>query len=131
MTNQNADNAVQTDTMANESLKWARDGAKFINHMNSTIEKIKESSDETAKIHKTIDESAVQTNLLALNAAVEAALQYGLLDLFRIEKMILRELSGQYFLLPESDDHPDESETWNEWDQTDWFLLPNAGAGGR
>jgi len=73
VTNRNADNAVQTDTMAKESLKWARDGAKVMDHMNNTIEKIKDSSDETAKILKTIDEIAFQTNLLALNAAVEAA----------------------------------------------------------
>jgi len=52
--------------------------------------------------------------LEAINAAVDEALHYGLLDLLRIEKMILRELSGQYFLLPESDENLRESEPEDE-----------------
>src|SRR4029450_8572568 len=48
-------------------------GVEGMHKLSAAIEKIKASSDATAKVIKTIDEIAFQTNLLALNAAVEAA----------------------------------------------------------
>jgi methyl-accepting chemotaxis protein len=73
MTKQNADNARQANTTAAEAQKAARHGRDTMTKMSQSIHQIKNSSDETAKIIKTIDEIAFQTNLLALNAAVEAA----------------------------------------------------------
>ena len=73
MTRQNSGNAGQANTAAKEARDGARRGTQAMEQMNSVIEKIKVSSDETAKIIRTIDEIAFQTNLLALNAAVEAA----------------------------------------------------------
>jgi methyl-accepting chemotaxis protein len=66
MTTQTADNSRQ----ANES---ACKGGEAMGRMSRAIKDIKTSSDQTARIVKTIDEIAFQTNLLALNAAVEAA----------------------------------------------------------
>ncbi len=73
MTKQNADNAQQANTLSDEARKAADTGSQAMGKMNTAIQEIQKSSDETAKIIKVIDEIAFQTNLLALNAAVEAA----------------------------------------------------------
>ena len=73
MTKQNAENAGQAKSLAESARGSAERGNNGMKRMSDAIAKIKSSSDETAKIIKTIDEIAFQTNLLALNAAVEAA----------------------------------------------------------
>ncbi len=73
MTKQNAENAEKAKKLASEANHNAAQGKRAMERMSESINKIKESSDHTAKIVKTIDEIAMQTNLLALNAAVEAA----------------------------------------------------------
>ncbi|MDX9975781.1 MAG: methyl-accepting chemotaxis protein, partial [FCB group bacterium] len=73
MTVQNAESAQQANSMAEVAQSAARQGNDVMSRMAGAIQKIKQSSDQTARILKTIDEIAFQTNLLALNAAVEAA----------------------------------------------------------
>ncbi len=73
MTRSNADKAHEAMALAGAANTSAGKGAQAMTEMMAAIESIKQSSDETAKIVKTIDEIAFQTNLLALNAAVEAA----------------------------------------------------------
>ena len=72
-TKQNADNAEQADQAIKESASLVESGVDSMQRMSAAIGEIKESSNETSKIIKTIDDIAFQTNLLALNAAVEAA----------------------------------------------------------
>jgi len=73
MTKQNADNSNHAKLLATEAKAAANEGDASMKKMAEAIREIKQSSDNTAKIIKTIDDIAFQTNLLALNAAVEAA----------------------------------------------------------
>lgn len=73
LTKQNAQNAQKASELAKHTRSGADKGALDMNAMTVAMDAIKLSSDETAKIIKTIDEIAFQTNILALNAAVEAA----------------------------------------------------------
>ncbi|KKM45445.1 hypothetical protein LCGC14_1560840 [marine sediment metagenome] len=73
MIKQNAGNADEAKGLAETAQAAADKGAQAMGRMSTAIDDIKKSSDETAKIIKTIDDIAFQTNLLALNAAVEAA----------------------------------------------------------
>ena len=73
MTKRNAENSRQANDLARQTRGAADKGAADMQAMSGAMTEIKNSSDEIAKIIKTIDEIAFQTNILALNAAVEAA----------------------------------------------------------
>lgn len=63
----------QVRAMSEEAGCSTDKGVESMKRLSQAIDSIKNSSDETARIVKTIDEIAFQTNLLALNAVVEAA----------------------------------------------------------
>jgi methyl-accepting chemotaxis protein len=73
MTSQNADHAQAAKGMMDEAFRVVEEVNRHMTQMAEAIKQITQSSEETEKIIKTIDEIAFQTNLLALNAAVEAA----------------------------------------------------------
>ena len=73
MTAQNMSHAKSANTEAQTADQQLTGASDAMVRMQGAIGEIKKSSDQTAKIIKTIDEIAFQTNLLALNAAVEAA----------------------------------------------------------
>jgi methyl-accepting chemotaxis protein len=59
--------------LADNARSSSEKGFESMQRLSNAIAKIKNSSDATAKIVKSINDIASQTNLLALNAAVEAA----------------------------------------------------------
>jgi methyl-accepting chemotaxis protein len=73
MTKRNAENSRQANDLARQTRTAADKGVADMHAMSTAMADIKTSSDDVAKIVKTIDEIAFQTNILALNAAVEAA----------------------------------------------------------
>ncbi len=73
MTRQNAGNANQADQLMKEANQVITTANQSMDQMTISMGEITQTSEETQKIVKTIDEIAFQTNLLALNAAVEAA----------------------------------------------------------
>jgi len=73
MIRHNAESAQQARQLSDQTRESAGKGVSSGERLSEAINRIKASSDKTAKIVKTIDEIAFQTNLLALNAAVEAA----------------------------------------------------------
>lgn len=73
MIHSTANNADQAKQLASETRTSASEGVQNMADMMGAMAAIEKSSNEVAKIVKSIDEIAFQTNILALNAAVEAA----------------------------------------------------------
>ena len=73
MTKRNAESTRKAHELAKLARETAETGEADMGTMIRAMDAIKASSDDIAKIVKTIDEIAFQTNILALNAAVEAA----------------------------------------------------------
>lgn len=72
-TAKNAQTATEAQGLAQSARSSAENGAADMREMKLAMDAMQASSDNIAKIVKSIDEIAFQTNLLALNAAVEAA----------------------------------------------------------
>jgi methyl-accepting chemotaxis protein len=73
MTKRNAESANKVKSLGSQARQAGDTAMGEMQSMSVAMNDIKSSSDDIAKIIKTIDEIAFQTNILALNAAVEAA----------------------------------------------------------
>ena len=73
MTKRNSEHALHAKDLSAQTRHAAEQGTSRMAGMQEAMNEIKASSDNIAKIVKSIDEIAFQTNILALNAAVEAA----------------------------------------------------------
>jgi methyl-accepting chemotaxis protein len=73
MTKRNAESANKVKELGSQARQAGDTAMGEMQSMSVAMNAIKTSSDDIAKIIKTIDEIAFQTNILALNAAVEAA----------------------------------------------------------
>lgn len=72
-TRQNSEAASTAQSQLDDAIRMAQQGVENMELLSEGMTRIRESSQSTSKIVKTIDELAFQSNLLALNAAVEAA----------------------------------------------------------
>lgn len=72
-THRNAKDALDAKSFVGETLSSVAEGVARMRELTEAMHAIRDGSQQTAKIVRTIDEIAFQTNLLALNAAVEAA----------------------------------------------------------
>ncbi len=70
---QNTVNTKQAAQLSEQAKHSSNSGSAQMQKMIDSIQEIKKSSDQIAKIIKVIDDIAFQTNILALNAAIEAA----------------------------------------------------------
>jgi methyl-accepting chemotaxis protein len=70
---QNADNAMQADSLVENASRQAQAGGKVMEKAVTAMQDISDASNKIADIITVIDSIAFQTNLLALNASVEAA----------------------------------------------------------
>ncbi|HWZ51642.1 MAG TPA: methyl-accepting chemotaxis protein [Granulicella sp.] len=73
MTRKNAENSQLVAHEIDQVHQRVTESNATLGEMIASMDEIRSSSDQMAKIIKVIDEISFQTNLLALNAAVEAA----------------------------------------------------------